>query len=314
MSNLTKPMLRRNQWVACSRLCAMTVLLGAASIAHAQALASGQTSTTLNAGVLGQLDTDLDSGGSFNWTSASLGLKVAHQFSGAVSSSVSVGYVSEDWSFDAPTAFGGKAPWGRIQRPSLGFNFGYKSAKDLTWFVAPQLQWAYEDGASASDGLNYGAVFGATKTFSPDLVVGFGLGVFRQIDDTKYFPFVVVNWQINDKLRLTNPLPAGPAGGAGLELVYAWNNEWELGGGAAYRDYRFRLSEDGAVPGGIGRNTGAPIFVRLTRKFGPSARVDLHAGTVIDGRLRVMDAGGATVQSSDYGTAPLLGLTGSINF
>lgn len=301
---------------ACKRLPRLCVIAcaGAATIAGAQSQPPGQTTATIGAIGVSQLKADLDGGGKAGWNSLGVSLNVAHQFSPALSASVSAGYAAEDWRFDTPSAFGPAAPWGRIDRPSLGFNVSYASSADLAWFVAPQFQWAYESGASASDGLNYGAVFGVTKVFSPTLVMGFGLGVFRQIDDTKYFPYLIVNWQINDRLRLSNPLPAGPAGGAGLELVYAFDQGWELAGGAAYRDYRFRLNEDAAAPDGLGRNTGVPVFARLTRKFGPKARIDFYAGLVADGKLRLLDTNGETLQSVDYGSAPLLGVTGSFSF
>ena len=295
------------------RLCSIACIC-VATTASAQSQPPGQTATTIGAVGVSQLKADLDGGGKAGWNSLGVNLNVAHQFSPKLSASVSAGYAQEDWRFDSPTVFGAGAPWGRIDRPSLGFNVSYATSADLAWFVAPQFQWAYESGASASDGLNYGAVFGVTKVFSPTLVVGFGLGVFRQIDDTKYFPFLIVNWQINDKLRLSNPLPAGPAGGAGLELVYAFDSGWELAGGAAYRDYRFRLNEDAAAPGGLGRNTGVPVFARLTRKFGPAARIDFYAGLVAGGKLRLLDTNGETLQSADYGTAPLFGISGSFRF
>lgn len=295
------------------RLCAIACA-SAAAIAHAQSQPPGQTTTTIGVVGVSQLKADLDGGGKAGWNSLGVNLNIAHQFSPALSASVRAGYAAEDWRFDTPTAFGPAAPWGRIDRPSLGFNISYATSADMAWFVAPQFEWAYESGASAADGLNYGAVFGVTKVFSPTLVVGVGLGVFRQIDDTKYFPFLIVNWQINDKLRLSNPLPAGPAGGAGLELVYALDSGWELAGGAAYRDYRFRLNEDAAAPDGLGRNTGVPVFARLTRKFGPAARIDFYAGLVADGKLRLLDTNGETLRSDDYGTAPLFGITGSYSF
>lgn len=287
---------------------------GAATIASAQSQPPGQTTTTIGAVGVSQLKADLDGGGKAGWNSVGVNLNVAHQFTPSLSAGVRASYAAEDWRFDTPTAFGPTAPWGRIDRPSIGFNVGYATSADLAWFVAPQFEWAYESGASAADGLNYGAVFGVTKVFSPTLVMGFGLGVFRQIDDTKYFPFVIVNWQIDEKLRLSNPLPAGPAGGAGLELAYALDSGWELAAGAAYRDYRFRLNEDAAAPDGLGRNTGIPVFARLTRKFGPAARIDFYAGLVADGKLRLLDDNGTTLRTADYGTAPLFGITGSFSF
>lgn len=299
-----------------SRRCAALLpLFACASMAGAQGLAPGAMSSTVSAVALSQLDTDLDSGGgSFHWSGAKVGLTVTRQFTSAFSAGISASYGIENWHFDAPGAFGGAAPWADIRQPNVGLRFAYSSAPDLSWFVAPQLGWNYASGASASDGVTYGAVFGATKIFSPELVVGFGLSVFRQIDDTKYFPFVIVHWQISDKLRLSNPLQGGPAGGAGLELSYAWSNDWQLGAGGAYRDYRFRLSDDAATPAGLGRNSGVPLFARLTRKFGPSAQIDLYAGVVVGGRLQVLDASGVTVQSSDYGASPLIALSGSIAF
>lgn len=294
-------------------LCAMACA-GATNWAAAQAQPPGQTTTTLGAYGVSQSKANLDGGGKAGWNGAGVNLSFAHQFSPALSMSVSAAYVTEDWRFDAPTVFGPAAPWGRIDRPSIGVNLSYATSADTAWFVAPQLEWAYESGASAGDGRTFGAVFGVTKVFSPTRVLGFGLGVFRQIDDTRVFPYLIVNWQLDDKLRLSNPLPAGPAGGAGLELVYALDPGWELAAGGAYRDYRFRLGDTAAAADGIGRNTGIPIFARLTRTFGPAAHIDLYAGLVADGKLRLQDRNGTTVRTADYGTAPLLGISGTYSF
>ena len=91
-----------------------------------------------------------------------------------------------------------------------------------------------------------------------------GAGVFRQIDKTKVFPYLLINWKITDRWAINNPLPAGPSGGAGLELSYALANKWRLSGGAAYRCYRFRLSESNYTPNGIGQNSFIPVFARLS--------------------------------------------------
>jgi hypothetical protein len=155
---------------------------------------------------------------------------------------------------------------------------------------------------------------GFSKIYSPKLVLGIGAGVFRQIDETKVFPFLIVNWQIDDKWRLSNPFRGGPAGGAGLELVYTIDDNWEAAGGGTWRDYRFRLSENGPNPNGIGQNQGIPLFARLSRRLGPNARLDLYAGAVVAGEIKLRDSGGNTLVSSDYNAAPLVGLTLRGNF
>ncbi len=289
-------------------------LLAASSVASAQRLAPGEVSTSINLMTFTQLDTDLDNGGQFSRSGADVQVGVTRQFTVAVSAGITARYGTERWSFDRPNAFGPQVPWTEIHRPSIGFNLGYALAPDLTVFVAPQFEWAYESGASTSDAHNFGAVLGATRFYSRTLLVGFGLGAFRELDRNHYFPFVIVNWQITDQLRLSNPLRAGPAGGAGLELSYALTKGWETGVGAAYREYRFRLSRAGPTPNGIGQNEGVPVFARLTRRFGPVGQLDLFAGVVTSGKLEVINAAGATVQSTGYGLAPLFALTGTINF
>jgi hypothetical protein len=99
-----------------------------------------------------------------------------------------------------------------------------------------------------------------------------------------------------------------------LEIAYSLNDQWELAAGGAYRAYRFRLRDDGPTPNGIGENTGIPLFARLSRKLGPNGRLDFVAGGIIGGKLEVDNANGDTIRSSDYKTAPLLGVSAMFNF
>ena len=150
---------------------------------------------------------------------------------------------------------------------------------------------------------------GVTKVFSPTLVLGLGAGVFRQIDETKVFPFLIVNWKLSDSLRVANPFAAGPMGGAGLELVYAYDDNWEIAGGAAYRSYRFRLKDGGPTPGGVGENRFMPLFARISRKLTPQTTIGLYAFASLGGRLTVVDANGNDRYRSDYSVAPGLALS-----
>jgi hypothetical protein len=261
-----------------------------------------------------QFNTDLDNGGSFHWDGVVAAGGVTWQLTRELSAGFTLRYDYENWTFSTPTAFGDTAPWGNINRPRVGVNLGYQAAPDFAVFVTPQFEWDYESGADASNGKTYGAVLGVTKVFSPTLVLGAGAGVYRQIDKNKVFPFLIVNWQIDDKWRLRNPAQAGPAGGAGLELAYALDPKWELAGGGTYREYRFRLRDDGPVPGGIGENRGIPLYARLSRKLGAQGSVDFYFGAVVGGRIEVTNAGGNATTTTDYRTAPLLGITATLDF
>jgi hypothetical protein len=301
----------------CWRIGRRTLAIAAAAAATwlpdavlAQAAKSNAVSASASVTGLATFDSDLDSdGGSFRWSGAIASGALVRQVNAEWSVGLNVGYQYEHWSFSSPSAFGRDAPWGTVNRPNVGFRVGYLAQSDLSLFVAPQFEWDYETGAGEGGGQNFGAVLGATKIFSRDHIVGLGAGVFRQIDETKVFPFVIVNWRIDDKWKIANPLPAGPAGGAGLELVYAIDDHWDLAGGGTYREYRFRLKNSGPNPNGIGQNQGIPLFARLTRKLGPRGRLDLYAGATVAGTLKLRDPEGNSLVSSDYNAAPFIALT-----
>jgi hypothetical protein len=295
----------------------LALLLGAAAIcaeASAQQPKAGEMTGDAQLTGIAVLDTDIDGGGDFHWEGFVASGSLTWQLTREFSAGLTLRYGYEHWSFSTPNAFGGAAPWTNLNSPRVGLNLAYQVAPDLALFVAPQIEWDYESGASASDGQSYGAVVGVTKVFSPQLVLGLGAGIYRQIDENQVFPFVIVNWQIDDKWSVRNALPAGPAGGAGLELAYAIDGNWEIAGGGAYREYRFRLRDDGPVPGGIGENRGIPLFARLTRKLGAQGRIDLVAGAILGGRLEVTNASGSATTASDYKSAPLLGITAALDF
>jgi hypothetical protein len=283
--------------------------LGLPSAGLAQAAKPNAVEVSAALTGLTTFDANLDNdGGSFHWSgliaSGSLSYPVTPQWTVGLTA----GYQFERWSFSTPSAFGAQAPWGTINRPTVGLNVGYQFQPDLGVFVAPQFEWDYETGADQS-GQNFGAVVGATKAFSRERIVGIGAGIFHQIDETTVFPILIVNWRIDDKWKLVNPFRAGPGGGAGLELAYAIDDNWELAGGGTYRDYRFRLKSSGPNANGIGENEAIPLYARLTRKLGANGRFDVYAGAAVAGTLKLRDPSGNTLASSDYNAAPFVAVT-----
>jgi hypothetical protein len=291
-----------------TRLLLLPLLAAASITAAAQGLPPGTVVTRGAITGFGQFDTDLDSGGSFSWEAIAVSGEVLRQFTPQLAAGLSLRYEYENWSFSDPKKFAGRAPWDNVNLPQVGASFVYTPAPDWTVLFAPAVEWSYEQGASTSDAINYGAVLVASRRFSPTLTLGAGAAVFRQLDETKTFPFIAIDWKINDQWTLTNPLPAGPMGGAGLELTYEPGNGWEAGFGGAYRSYQFRLDRNGPVPDGIGEQRFIPLFVRLSRDFGATS-VDLYAAALVNGRLTVKNANGIELASEDYGTAPALGLS-----
>jgi hypothetical protein len=277
--------------------------------ALAQRIPVGTTVPSGGVAAYHEFETGLDRGGDFSVTGVLASLDVLHQFSTGFAGGVTLRYGYEDWDFGGTSGAFGDAPWGNVHRPSVGFVFSYAPNEDLRFLAVPTVQWAYEQGASTGDALMGGAILAATRRFSPTLSLGFGVGVFDELEKTRAFPLVLVDWQINERLRLGNPFRAGPAGGAGLELAYTFDDAWELAAGGTWRSYRFRLDRDGAYPGGIGESRGVPLFLRTSYALTRDARLDFLAGVVVGGKLTVTDANGNDVAEDDYDAAPIVGIT-----
>lgn len=292
----------------------LSVLFSISPISHAQPVAPGTTSTSFSLTGINQFSTGLDQGGNFNWFETDARLRMTRQFSSEWAAGFSVGYGYDKWFWNDARAFGNQAPWKNISTPSIGLSVQYSPLPGLIFAFNPSIEWAAEDGVGTAGSSIYGAVISAANRFNKDLTLGIGAGVFRELGETKVFPYLVVNWKITDKLTLRNPLPAGPAGGAGLELAYAIDSQWSVGVGGAYRKYRFRLNDSGPFAGGVGQNRMIPVFARVSYAFTPSTALDFYASAVTGGIVQAESADGSRSQSVGYNTGLGLALNFSHRF
>lgn len=292
---------------------AFAALAMPATGALAQRLPVGATVTSASITGYAQLDADIDGGGDFHGSGVFAIGSVLRQFTPELTAGLTLRYDYEDWKFSGSSAFGA-APWGQINRPSVGATLVYATDAGLSFTALPSVQWAYESGASTGDALNWGAIFAVSKTYSKDLTLGIGMGAYREIDKNKVFPVVLVDWRIDDRLRLANPVQAGPAGGAGLELAWTLDDRWEFAGGGAWRTYRFRLDRNGPTPDGIGEKESIPLLARATWRPTSASRLDFYAGVALAGKLTVYDQDNNELVSRDVDPAPLLGLTFQTRF
>jgi hypothetical protein len=259
-------------------------------------------------------DGDLDQGGDFSVWRAIVRAGVAGDVSPSVNAGLTLNYDYSDYSFSNPTAFGGVAPWNIVQRYGVAVPLSFALRDGWSVGFVPSVDWFRENGADTGESLAWGAIVSATKRFADGNRLGLGVGVYDRIEDTSAFPFLIVDWRFSDRWRLINPLAAGPTGPAGLELDYHFDNNWTLGIGGAWRLTRFRLSETGPVPNGVGEERGLPVFLRATRNLGPQMTFHLYAGVVLAGELRVEDSAGNRLRSEDYDPAPFFAATFTARF
>jgi hypothetical protein len=269
----------------------------------------GKTIFSLGTAALHQFEADLDKGGDFSVSRFFFDFGVTTPASPQLGLGLSLNYAHENYNLSASNILSDQAPWDKVHRFGLSGQVFYDMRNNWRFFFAPTVGWWGESDAKRSDSVVYGGIFSAVYTFSPRLTVGGGIGAFSRLEEFKVFPFIMVNWQINEQLSLRNPFRAGPAGPAGLELAYAPDQVWEFSVGGAFRSYRFRLNEDGPIANGIGEERAFPAYARVARRFGPHVMLEFYGGVSFGGKLELEDQNGDELASDRYATAPFLGLS-----
>jgi hypothetical protein len=264
--------------------------------------------------VISQFDADLDTQGSYSVSSLLLRASVAQPVSRKTILGFSLSYDYLDYDFSEEAALESASPWDKIHGLNLALPIIRKVNDRWSLFLSPSVGSFGASGSSFSDSLTYGLVFAATYAFRSDRKLGFGLGAFDRIGESRAFPFVSIDWRLTDKMRLTNPLSAGPTGPAGLELAYEISPSWEFGLGGAYRNIRFRLDDQDLEPNGIGEQRGIVTFARILHSLSPNLSLVIHTGVVFNGELRIEDENAQRRRTTEHDTAPLLAITLSSRF
>jgi len=261
-----------------------------------------------------QSPSHLDSGGSFSVSRYWLRIDGNTSMQGPFNTGLTFSFDFDDYDFSNATAYGGTAPWDNVQRFGLGIPLRYRIKENWHLALAPSVEFSKETSAGWEDALIYGGFVALSHQSGRKFRIGGGLGIYSGLEETSIFPYLVVFWQITDDLRLSNPFRVGPAGPAGLELAWRLDRNWELGTGGAYRSFRFRLDETGFAPNGIGKSSFLPVWGRISRKLGPVFMVDVYAGLLFDGKLKIENQNGNEMVSDEYDTAALFSLTVSARF
>jgi hypothetical protein len=64
----------------------------------------------------------------------------------------------------------------------------------------------------------------------------------------------------------------------------------------------------------VGEFAGVPVFLRAANTFAKTYTLNLYAGVVAGGQLRVEDPSGNGLRKEDFDLAPLLGLNVTARF
>ncbi|MBX3363978.1 MAG: hypothetical protein KF866_04365 [Phycisphaeraceae bacterium] len=192
----------------------------------------------------------------------------------------------------------------------------------LTWklddrwsiFLGGGGRFALEPGASWGKSFAPIGLAGATYVFNDRLVLGGGLAIADQLEDSVLvLPLIIVNWRITDRLTLSNGA-GGLRRATWLQLSYAIDDNWVVycEGGYAFRD--FRLDSDGPTPDGVFRERRLPVGVGVLFNAGPNIKLGLRGGFAFGGNIEVTDSSGSRLFDQDLDGSAYLGFDVNLRF
>ena len=262
-----------------------------------------------------QLEADIDDGGSFSVTRLFIRGGADIVFDEQTSLSVGLGYGFDKYDFSGSTGLGVTDPWDDIHSLRLGAFLRWAPNDRWTVFAAPTIRVSAERGADLGDAIYGGGFAGFSYKISDRFSIGPGIGALTQIeDDVTVFPVLLIDWKITDDLTLRTGRGLGATQGPGLVLAWQCAEAWELSLGGRYESQRFRLSDSGPVPNGVGEEESLPIYGGITWK--PNANLSLSAlgGVNFAGRLVLDSPSGQRVASDNYDPTGFFGLVFTARF
>ncbi len=206
-------------------------------------------------------------------------------------------------------------PWDDIQTLAFDARIEWWMTNDIAMIFGPFVMGSRESSADWDEAVTGGGFVGIMFISSKNLVWGGGLGISTQLkDDLLVYPILILDWTINDQMKVSSV--AGPVGLAytGLEFIYDIGSGFEFGAGFRYEYRRFRLGPTGFAPNGVGEDTSVPFWARISYRFNENFEIDLYGGFVVGGRFKVDDLNGRPLTREDHEPAPTVALALRVNF
>ena len=292
------------------------ICLLCSSAVAAQAPQRGPLIFDIDGGAVHQSMTDLKDGeGSFavdRWF-VSAGITYAWDRRNAIGFTLGGGRSS--YEFDDLTGPAGSEPWNKIEETRASITGRFSFSDKGTAIIIPTVRFNGEEGASSSDSRTFGLFAAAAWRIDEDLTIGPGIGVFSRLEDgNRIFPILVIDWNISERWNLSTGRGLAASQGPGLTLSYTLNQNWSFGLSGRYENVEFRLDDEGAAPGGVGRDRSLPLVASAILDINPTIKLSVFAGLEFGGELRLKDAMDVTVEESEYDPAPHFGATFAIRF
>ncbi|MCF7849873.1 MAG: autotransporter outer membrane beta-barrel domain-containing protein [Kiritimatiellales bacterium] len=289
---------------------AIFVFAAGAALAQANGPPAGW-SPFARGGSVYHFDAGLDDGGEFSIHRYYAEGGLAYMFRKDRMASFSAGYGQDDYHFTGMAT----EPWNNIENIRAGVFSRWAFNNAWTAFAVGSVRTYAEKDADLSDALTGAMFVGASFRFSDRLSLGPGLGVVGQLeDDPRYFPILVIDWDITDRLKLSTGGGMAGTAGPGLSLNYEASSHWNFGIAGRYEKKRFRLADRGVAPNGVGEDQSIPIVGSVGYVFYPGTQITGLLGVNLNGKLKVENGNGHSLYRDEYGNSLFSGIKVSVRF
>jgi len=285
-----------------------------ASTPTAPPIEKPNNSLKISAGYEHQFNTSIEGSGSYTADRAFFGLSSRYTLSETVTLSVGVAYEYDYYNFTGNSIFATTA-WNNVETLGILPRFDIHLSDHWSVGAAPLLQMSGESNASAGKTITGGALANFRYAFDETHVLGIGLLVKGQLNNSVLaVPVPIVDWEIKKGLRISNV--RGPEANpfVGLELVQELSTQCNAALGGAWEYRMFRLDDSGSYANGAGLEQQITLYGRFEWKPATQFRVDFVAGAAVMNQLKIYDSSNNFVASEDGGTALVLGIFASYKF
>lgn len=302
------------QVIRMPRAVAIVAMMSSVAAASADPGAMPGWRWSVEGGAVQSSTASLDSGGDVQIDRYYADLGTATRLDDGTRIGLSLGFGESRYDFSGSTGFGGLKPWSRIRQINIGASLFHPMDDHWTIYAIPSLRQSAERGASPDDGRTVGLLAGASYRFSDTLTIGPGFGAFTEIeDDASFFPVLIIDWQITDRLSLGTGQGFAATRGPGLELRWKQSPSWDFAFGGRYEKTRFRLDDKGPASGGVGQDTSLPFYAVANYRVSDDLALSLIGGVDVGTTLTLEDATGTKIGESDADNAGFFGATFKLN-
>ncbi|WP_193142472.1 MULTISPECIES: hypothetical protein [unclassified Meridianimarinicoccus] len=266
----------------------------------------------ITTGALYQSKADIDGGGSVSASAGVVNFGASFLLTRRTGVGVGVEIGRGRYDFDDVPAIGKSFDY---RSDSISLSYDFRLGDTGFGFIAPTVRWNGEIDGDMDKAMTWGMFAGAAWRVSPNLVIGPALGIFSKLDDdVQVFPFLLVEWDITERLQLATGEGLGATQGPGLALTYALNDAWSVGIAGRVENVEFRLDDDASVPDGIARDQSFPLVASVGWEPNDQVRLAAFAGVQTNGRFTLSDKDGRKQVQRDYDNAPIFGAILNITF